>query len=109
MVAFEDEDDEEAVREVDSGDVKSVIGAIGFAALLVWNGKHRAAAVGFLALLWLGGTAWRPESAARTDATSTSRWRHSGCSTSGQVRMEDGVGCPGSGRHGWGVGGKLER
>lgn len=51
MVAVEDDEEEEAVREVDSGDGESAAGfAAAFAPLPVRNGKHRAAPAGFLAL-----------------------------------------------------------
>ena len=58
MVAVDDDEEEEAVREVDSGDGESAAGfAAGLAALPVRNGKHRAAPAGFLALPRLGNGA----------------------------------------------------
>ena len=45
---MEDEDDEEAVREVDGGDGESAAAAAGFAAPPVRNGKHRAMPAGLL-------------------------------------------------------------
>jgi hypothetical protein len=50
VVAVEDEDDEEAVRDVDDGESESA-GALFFAPLPVRNGKQSAAPDGFLGFL----------------------------------------------------------